>query len=101
MYEDDTCLLANISSGAPCKSSWRRTFSAYHIQHQGDEHVRRSKPVLVWTISVSTTHRVLILNLQIGTGRQHQPQIPQHVPLHNIFPKLNEDQADVPQKLHT
>ena len=41
---------------------------------------------------------MLILNLQNVTGKKHQLQIPQHVPLHNISPKLTEDWADKKKK---
>lgn len=36
---------------------------------------------------------VQILNLQNVMGKQHQSQIQQHVPLHNISRKLNKEQA--------
>jgi len=46
------------------------------------------------TLKSNITNQELILHLQIVREKQHQPQILQHVPLHNISPRLSEDQAD-------
>lgn len=42
----------------------------------------------------SLTNQVQTLNLQIARDKMHLQQILQRVPLHNISPRLSEDQAD-------